>query len=76
MPIILVACKIDERNRGIECISTAQGMKIAKEIRARTFFECSSRSGVGVQEVVDTAAEIGITHSFAALKAAGRCVMF
>lgn len=65
VPNILVGCKIDERDAaqrrgGVECITTAQGVHMAKEIGARTYLECSALTGLGVEKVLHTAAEIGM----------------
>lgn len=80
VPIILVACKIDVRERegqeGDNCISTAEGQEVAEDIGVRTFLECSAMTGEGVQRVVDTAAEIGMRSKTRTAKASAGCVTF
>lgn len=47
--IMLVATKTDKRTE--EMISKEEGGMLAKRIGAFTFFECSSLSGAGIQEI-------------------------
>lgn len=79
-PVVLVACKTDERDLaeqggGAKFISTKQGKNLAKEIGARAFLECSARTGVGVQRVIDTAAKVAVTHALGIKKVTSSCVM-
>ncbi|KAI9259358.1 P-loop containing nucleoside triphosphate hydrolase protein [Sporodiniella umbellata] len=61
LPIILVACKIDLRSdqttiqelskQSEKVIDYEQGVKMAKEVGAYKYIECSAKEGLGVQEV-------------------------
>ncbi|KIM27328.1 hypothetical protein M408DRAFT_169044 [Serendipita vermifera MAFF 305830] len=68
VPILLVGCKSDTRDAQVaqeeyttnrrETISTERGRSLAEEIRATAYLECSAKAGIGVAEVVLTAARI------------------
>lgn len=57
-PVLLVATHTDLResaaHRG-SCSTAAQGKRVAVEVRARGYLECSSISGCGVQQVFEHA---------------------
>jgi Rho family protein len=65
VPLLLVCTKIDLRNdpttkslmaaQGVTPVTPAEGEKVAKEIGARRYLECSAKEGRGVKEVFDTA---------------------
>lgn len=65
VPIILVGCKLDLRDdpRTIEMlhrtsqspVSSAEGQEVADKISARGYYECSARTGQGVNEVFEAA---------------------
>lgn len=69
-PVVLVACKIDLRNdpetisklkqRGEKPINTKTGKKLASEIHADAYVECSARTHEGVQELFVTAAQLAL----------------
>lgn len=73
-PILLVGTKVDlrtdpeflkmaqEKGRHIRLITTEEGSKMATEVKACGYVECSSRTGGGVKEVFDTAVRTIITH--------------
>ncbi|TIB68125.1 hypothetical protein E3P77_01345 [Wallemia ichthyophaga] len=68
VPIILVATKVDLRNdrltiqrladRGMNPISWSEGSKLAKEIGAVRYLECSAKSQLGLKAVFDEAIRI------------------
>lgn len=65
VPTILVCTKTDLRNdagtqslmaaQGTRPITSLEGEKVAKEIGARRYLECSAKEGWGVREVFDAA---------------------
>lgn len=67
-PVILVACKIDLRDdpetifklkqRNEKPIQTKTGKKLASKIHADAYIECSAKTGVGVEELFRTAAQL------------------
>ncbi|TIB78836.1 hypothetical protein E3Q23_00649 [Wallemia mellicola] len=68
VPIILVATKVDLRNdrltiqrladRGMNPISWSEGSKLAKEISAVRYLECSAKSQLGLKAVFDEAIRV------------------
>ena len=65
VPILLVGLKTDLRSdthalsmlsaQGTRPVSYEQGTRVAKEIGAARYVECSAKTGRGVQEVFDAA---------------------
>ncbi|KAL1409126.1 RHO4 protein [Vanrija albida] len=65
VPLLLVCTKTDLRNdpttkslmaaQGVGPITPAEGERVAKDIGARRYLECSAKEGTGVREVFDTA---------------------
>ncbi|BEI80531.1 hypothetical protein CcaverHIS002_0110600 [Cutaneotrichosporon cavernicola] len=65
VPLLLICTKTDLRNdpttkslmaaQGVTPVTSAEGEKVAKEIGARRYLECSAKEGQGVKEVFDTA---------------------
>ncbi|TIA93615.1 hypothetical protein E3P99_00032 [Wallemia hederae] len=68
VPIILVATKVDLRNdrltiqrladRGMNPISWSEGSKLAKDIGAVRYLECSAKSQLGLKAVFDEAIRV------------------
>ncbi|KAL0485804.1 Rho-related protein RAC [Acrasis kona] len=73
VPIVLVGTKLDLRENPNELrkladnrespVTFAQGMELAKEIKAFKYMECSARSLRGVKEVFNTAIEAALKPS-------------
>ena len=71
-PIILVGTKLDLledevtledlKQKNISPITTAEGVKLAREINAVTYMECSSLTGKGVNEVFEEAVIAVMNH--------------
>lgn len=65
VPLLLVCTKIDLRKdpqtlslmgaQGTKPVTPEEGERVAKEIKARGYLECSAKVGTGVQAVFDTA---------------------
>uniref|UniRef100_A0A1B6M150 Ras-like GTP-binding protein RhoL n=1 Tax=Graphocephala atropunctata TaxID=36148 RepID=A0A1B6M150_9HEMI len=51
IPIVLVATKTDLRNEDGETISTAEGKKLKRKIKASRLMECSAKNGEGLDEI-------------------------
>ena len=72
IPIILVGTKLDLledevtledlKQKNISPITTAEGVKLAMEINAVTYMECSSLTGKGVKEVFEEAVIAVMNH--------------
>ena len=64
-PIILVGTKVDQRNdfatlmnlqkSGRQPVTHAQGMELAKRIKAINYIECSAKTGENLKSVFDEA---------------------
>ena len=63
-PIILVGTKLDEPSQynDIPVITTEEGEKMAEDIGAVKYFECSSLLQKGVQEIFDFAISIAVKN--------------
>ena len=80
--VVLVGTKTDARDdpelveklkqRGMAPVSSEEGARFAEEMGCAGFVECSSRSGVGVKEVFDTAVRVGRVGVAAKLQAERR----
>lgn len=58
VPVLLVATQTDQREMGAYrsgCISAAEGRRVAQDIHAKGYVECSSLSNRGVQQVFEYA---------------------
>jgi Rho family protein len=65
VPLLLICTKTDLRNdpnttslmaaQGTKPITPLEGEKVAKEIGAKRYLECSAKEGRGVREVFDAA---------------------
>ncbi|KAL7418534.1 RHO4 protein [Cryptotrichosporon argae] len=86
VPLLLVCTKTDLRAdattqslmaaQGVGPITPAEGEKVAKEIGARRYLECSAKEGWGVQDVFDAAIRESLRKGFGALKRSGKkCVV-
>ena len=62
-PVILVACKIDLRTdaqTSEPLITTETGRKLAAQIKADAYMECSAKTGEGVTELFDLASRLSL----------------
>lgn len=87
VPLILVCTKIDLRNdqqtlslmgaQGVGPVTSAEGERVAKEIGARRYLECSAKVGTGVAAVFDAALRESLRKGgFAMVKKKGKkCVV-
>lgn len=58
VPVLVVATQTDQREMGVHrgnCISAAEGKRVAHEVHAKGYLECSSLSNRGVQQVFEYA---------------------
>lgn len=58
VPVLLVATQTDQRELGVHrasCITPAEGRRVAQEIHAKGYVECSALSNRGVQQVFEYA---------------------
>lgn len=72
-PVILVACKIDLRTdpqtltrlrkTGEKPLTHKMGRKLANAINADAYIECSSKTGEGIQDLLNETARLSIRRS-------------
>ncbi|XP_028259924.1 rho-related GTP-binding protein RhoH [Parambassis ranga] len=58
VPVLVVATQTDQRETGVHrgsCISAVEGRRVAREVHAKGYLECSSLSNRGVQQVFEHA---------------------
>ncbi|XP_056136108.1 rho-related GTP-binding protein RhoH [Lampris incognitus] len=66
VPVLVVATQTDLRETGSHqgnCITAAQGRRVAHEIRAKGYLECSSLSNRGVQQVFEYAVRTAVNRA-------------
>jgi len=75
-PIILVGTKIDLRKEQ-ECTTSEDGQKLAKQIKAIRYMECSALTREGLKEVFDTAITSIVCDNYSQpMPTARKCVLF
>ncbi|XP_071397070.1 rho-related GTP-binding protein RhoH [Centroberyx affinis] len=63
VPVLVVATQTDLRETGAHrasCISAAEGKRVAHEVQAKGYMECSSLSNRGVQQVFEHAVRTAV----------------
>lgn len=60
-PIILVGNKSDLRGTGVDVIASEEGKKVASEIGAVAYLECSAKTLIGLGELFDRVVEAAVT---------------
>nr|XP_057943292.1 rho-related GTP-binding protein RhoH [Doryrhamphus excisus] len=66
VPVLVVATQTDLRESGAHrsgCISAAEGRRVAHDLRAKGYLECSSLNQRGVQQVFECAVRTAVSHS-------------
>ncbi|XP_008109828.1 rho-related GTP-binding protein RhoH [Anolis carolinensis] len=66
IPILVVATQTDQRETGphsAACISPVHGKRLAKDIRAKGYVECSSLTNRGVQQVFECAVRTAVNQA-------------
>ncbi|KAJ3200497.1 GTP-binding protein Rho1 [Entophlyctis luteolus] len=73
VPVVLVGCKKDLRTdpesiatlarNGLSPIRSHQGEAMARKIKAKRYFECSARTGEGVDALFNFAARVALQYS-------------
>ncbi len=84
-PVILVACKIDLRNdfetieklkeQGENLVTTEDGEKIAEQIKAKAYMECSAKTREGIHDLFIHAARLSLKKQSHSQKGR-RCFLF
>lgn len=62
-PVLVVATQTDQREMGphrLSCISAVDGKRLAQDIRAKGYLECSALSNRGVQQVFEYAVRTAV----------------
>ncbi|AWP05638.1 putative rho-related GTP-binding protein RhoH [Scophthalmus maximus] len=65
VPVLVVATQTDLREPGAlrgSCISAAEGRRVAQEVNAKGYLECSSLSNRGVQQVFEYAVRTAVNQ--------------
>ncbi|CAB1436915.1 unnamed protein product [Pleuronectes platessa] len=65
VPVLVVATQTDLRETGAHrsgCISAAEGRRMAQEVHAKGYLECSSLSNRGVQQVFEYAVRTAVNQ--------------
>lgn len=86
VPLLLICTKIDLRKdptttslmaaQGTAPITALEGEKVAKEIGAKRYLECSAKEGWGVREVFDAAIRESMKKSGGIMRGKGKkCVV-
>ncbi|KAJ8930599.1 hypothetical protein NQ314_016581 [Rhamnusium bicolor] len=61
-PIILLGTKVDLRSSSSSTsISRHRGIRLQKRIGAKSYVECSSKSGQGISNIIDVASNVLLT---------------
>lgn len=66
IPVLVVATQTDQRELGshrTSCISAAEGKRVAQEVQAKGYLECSSLSNRGVQQVFEYAVRTAVNQA-------------
>ncbi|KAJ8410964.1 hypothetical protein AAFF_G00179990 [Aldrovandia affinis] len=66
VPVLVVATQTDQREMGqyqAHCLPSSEGRRLARDIRAQGYLECSSLSNRGVQQVFECAVRTAITRA-------------
>lgn len=50
-PFLLVGTRIDRRDEGRKFLTKAQGVKIARKLKAANYVECSTKTNAGLEDV-------------------------
>ncbi|KAJ8281311.1 hypothetical protein GJAV_G00066070 [Gymnothorax javanicus] len=66
VPVLVVATQTDQREMGpyrAHCLSASEGKRLAQDIRAKGYLECSALSNRGVQQVFECAVRTAINKA-------------
>ncbi|KAJ8271711.1 hypothetical protein COCON_G00105700 [Conger conger] len=66
VPVLVVATQTDQREMGssrAHCLSSSEGKRLAQDIRAKGYLECSAISNRGVQQVFECAVRTAINKA-------------
>ena len=80
-PYIIIGLKKDFRNSDSQMVevSPEEGRELAHQLRAEGYFECSAKTGEGVDEVFDATIQIGVQNELKAqmnLEKKSKCALF
>ena len=76
-PYIIIGLKKDFRNSDSQMVqvSPGEGRELAHQLQAEGYFECSAKTGEGVDEVFNAAIQIGVQNELKKLKKESKCAL-
>ncbi|XP_018591269.1 rho-related GTP-binding protein RhoH [Scleropages formosus] len=66
VPVLVVATQTDQREMGsvrANCITSSEGKRLAHDIRAKGYMECSALSNRGIQQVFENAVRTAVNQA-------------
>ncbi|CAL8331585.1 unnamed protein product [Merluccius merluccius] len=63
VPVLVVGTQTDQRDARVMCISAGDGRRVAHEVRAKGYLECSALGNRGVQQVFECAVRTAVSQS-------------
>ena len=62
-PVLVVGLQTDQREAGRPCLAAGEGRRVAQEVEAKGYLECSALANRGVQQVFECAVRTAVNQS-------------